>query len=362
MGFVWRCVPALLVVALCGCSQAQSGVPRAAEPIPTSAAPKTFGVTVSTDDRQKLEVAEKIRAVDPCAFFGEDTVSAHGVIATLGPETSVGDCEISFWQNEQRLLSSKITVDLDGPGLAPSAEDTSKQIAGETVAVDTRRGSNGDCAYKVPLRFPAQDSGSAGNPGATVAAPLAYASVSSSSVKPAALGCQLVEATVTNIVTAFRDNRIPRRDNAMVDVPLARRSPCELMQHLPLGYEFERINAETDPYSCTSFLVSPDTKGFSRALSVKFDVAQEDRAMTPNEDWKAAQVNGKAALISRDSGKEPTCTVIFPVGPVVDGYRPGAPEVSRILGRKQVLVQVMALCKFTDDLVPVAMDLFGANG
>ncbi|MFI7666251.1 hypothetical protein [Nocardia sp. NPDC049526] len=317
---------------------------------------------MSTDDRQKLEVAQKIRAVDPCAFFNEDTISAHGVIATLGPDSTVGDCEISFWQSEQRLLSSKITVDLDGPGLAPSSEDTSKQIAGETVAVDTHRDSNGNCAYKVPLRFPAQDSGSSGNPGATGAAPLAYASVSSWSVEPAALGCELVEAAVTNMVTAFRENRIPRRDNALLDVPLARRSPCELLQHLPLGYEFQRIDAKTDPYSCTSFLVSPDTKGFSRALSVEFDVAQHDRAMTPNSDWKAAQVNGRAALVSRDSGKEPTCTVIFPVGPVVDGYRPGAPEVSQILGRKQVLVQVMARCEFTDDLVPVAMDLFGANG
>ncbi|MFI6773625.1 hypothetical protein [Nocardia sp. NPDC050412] len=73
---------------------------------------------VSADDRWKLEIAEKIRQSIPVPSSTR-TRSPPDVVA-LGPETSVGDSEISFWQNEQRVLSSNITVDLDGPGLAPS--------------------------------------------------------------------------------------------------------------------------------------------------------------------------------------------------------------------------------------------------
>ncbi|MFR9753939.1 hypothetical protein ACL02S_23270 [Nocardia sp. 004] len=321
-------------------------------------------MVVPAGDRQKLDVAEQVRSVDPCGFFDQARISTYGQISTLGPSmSSIGSCEVGFLQADEgrRYYLSHVIVDMDS--YPPNDDDPSKQIAGETVTIDGVRSSDGDCAYKVPLRFPVSAAESSQNPDIIEVPTLSYASVRAALITPAALGCELVENTVTNMVTMFRENRIPRRE-ALVDVPLPQRSPCELMQHLPSKYTVDKFDAETQPYDCKFFLKSGSEIFGNDLVSVGFRLHDADRAMATFGSFESAQIAGKPVLIDRNTAVgEPQCAIRFPAGAVVDGYRPGTPatESTKSAARSQPMVALRAQCRVTDDLAPIAMELFGAN-
>ncbi|MGY2116590.1 hypothetical protein ACW9HR_22020 [Nocardia gipuzkoensis] len=322
-------------------------------------------MTVPTADRQKLDLAEQLRSVDPCAFFDQEKVSTgYGQISTLGPESRLGTCQVGLLQFNRKQVLSSVSIDMSS--YPPTDDEVTKQIAGETVTVDRVRNSYGDCAYKVPMRFPSRATAAATVPDIVEVPPLAYATVSSAGFTPDALGCQLVEETVANIVTAFRESRIPRRDHALVDVPLTRRSPCEVMQHLPPGLTVAKLDAETAPYDCRFQLKKPGASQYITDLvSVGFTLSSADRAMKPFAAFVPAQVGGKPVLIDRNTKVgEPICSVRFPAGPVIDTYRPGAPatQSTKNAARWQAIVSLQGPCRVTDAATPAAMDLFGANG
>ncbi|WP_195154184.1 hypothetical protein [Nocardia abscessus] len=255
---------------------------------------------------------------------------------------------------------------IDMASYPPTGGEVNKQIAGETVTVDSVRNSYGNCAYKVPMRFPVRAAGGAAVPDIVEVPTVAYVTVSSAGFTPDTLGCQLVEETVTNIVNAFRDNKIPRRNNAHLDVPLTRRGPCELMQHLPAGLTVEKLDAETEPYECRFQLRKPGGSQYlTDVFSVGFTMRSADTAMKPFSTFVAAQAGGKPVLIDRNTAVgEPRCSVWFPAGPVVDTYRPGAPASAstKNAARWQPMVTLQGPCRVTDAVTPAALQLFGANG
>ncbi|MEU2042677.1 hypothetical protein [Nocardia niwae] len=361
MKFVWRCAPIVLALAVTACSQQVAGTPG---PQPADASP-TFGVRVPAGDRQKLDLAEQIRSVDPCGFFDQNRISAvYGQISTLGPDARISTCEVGVLQFNRKQVPSRVTIDM--ASYPPTDDEGNKQIAGETVTIDGVRTSHGNCAYKVPMRFPVRPTGGAAAPDIVEVPTVAYVTVSSAGFTPDTLGCQLVEETVTNIVTAFRDNKIPRRTNTQVDVPLTRRSPCELMQHLPAGLIVEKLEAETEPYECRFQLRKPGkSQYFTDMVSAGFKMVSADTAMKPFSTFVAAQVDGKPVLIDRDTAVgEPRCSVWFAAGPVVDTYRPGAPATAstKNAARWQPIVTLLGPCRVTDTVTPAALKLFGANG
>ncbi|WP_157227867.1 hypothetical protein [Nocardia asiatica] len=353
-------MPALLLaLVVTACSQAVEGAPRSAPP---GAAP-TFGVRVPAGDRQKLDIAEQIRSVDPCGFFDQTKLAAHGEIWTLGPEMEVGSCDIGLLQTNRKQVPSHLTITMNS--YPPTAQEANEQIAGETVTIDRVRNSHGNCAYKVPLRFPVQATGTVAVPDIVEVPPLAYATVTSFGFTPDTLGCQLVRQTVADIVTAFRGNHLPRRGPGSGQLPLSQRSPCELMQHLPPAYTVVKLESETTPYDCRAFVKTPESKlHLDDLISAGFDLVAADRAMKPIYTWTPGQVGGKPVLIDRNTAVgEPICSVQFPVGPVIDTYRPGAParESVRRGARWQTTVTVRGPCRVTDAVMPSAMNLFGAN-
>lgn len=364
MKLAWWCAPVVLALVVSGCSQQVAGKPDSDSR--TAGASPTFGVSVPAGDRQKLDLAEQIRSVDPCGFFDQEKISAgYGQISTLGPDARISTCEVGLLQFNRKQVLSHVTIDM--ASYPPTNDEVNKQIAGETVTVDGVRNSYGNCAYKVPLRFPAVRAASgAAVPDIVEVPTVAYATVSSAGFTPDTLGCQLVEETVTNIVTAFRDNKLPRRDNTQIDVPLTRRSPCELMQHLPAGLTVAKLDAEAEPYECRFQLRKPGGSQYlTDMISVGFRLNSADTAMKPSSTFAAAQVSGKPVLIDRDTAVgEPRCSVWFAAGAVVDTYRPGAPATAstKNAARWQPMVSLQAPCRVTDAVTPAALTLFGANG
>lgn len=361
MKLAWCCAPVILALVVSACSQQVAGKPGAE---PADASP-TFGVKVPPGDRQKLDVAERIRSVDPCGFFDQERISAgYGQIITLGPASRISTCEVGLLQFTRKQVPSHVTIDM--ASYPPRDDEPTKQIAGETVTVDGVRNSHGDCAYKVPMRFPVRATGGAAVPDIVEVPTLAYATVSSAGFTPDTLGCQLVEETVTTLVTAFRDNKLPGRNTSQVGVPLTRHSPCELMQHLPAGLTAAGLDAETEPYECRFQLRKPGGSQYNTDLvSVVFQLRSADTAMKPFSKFATTQVTGKPVLIDRDTTiSDPHCSVWFPAGPVIDTYRPGAPATAstKNAARWQAMVSLQAPCRVTDSVTPAALTLFGANG
>ncbi|WP_280393545.1 hypothetical protein [Nocardia brasiliensis] len=324
-----------------------------------------FGVTVPPGDRQKLDLAEQLRTIDPCGFFDQPKIATYGQISTLGPDMTISGCRIGFLQNDRQQLHSKVVIELEGNPPSGS-RTTTKQIAGETVTIDPERAFDGDCAYRVPLRFPANSIGKQAHPDIVEVPAAAYAFVRTMGFTPVTFGCQVAEETVATIVTSVREQRIPRRDRPLVAVPLTERSPCELMGHLPPALHVLKLDAEVTPYECRFTVNLPAATG-PRAddlVRVTFTPAGAGAAMTPVAGYRIDQIAGTPVLTKRETfGLTPVCYAEWPVGPVVDGYRPGTPATDGAIksARIQVMVKVSGNCAVTDSLVPSAIELFGAN-
>ncbi len=355
-------LPALLAILVGGCSQVMPGT---AEPSRGSELSEVFGVQVPPGDRQKLDLAEQIRSVDPCGFFDQAKIATYGQISTVGPWQRIGECRLGFLQNDRNQYHSAVLVELESSP-PRSSETTTKQIAGEAVTVSPDRAFSGECAYTVPLRFPAVSGGGQSNPDIVEVPAVAYALVRTMGFTPKSFGCTVAEETVANVVTAFREQRIPRRARPLVAVPLTQRSPCEIMAHLPPNHHVIRFDAEVTPYECKFTVNLPNATGprTDDLVGVSFKASSAGSAMAPVSGYQVEQINGKPALTKRDQNSAgPLCYVEFPVGPVVDGYLPGTPATDGAIksARIQVMVKLTGNCTVTDRLVPPAMDLFGAN-
>ncbi|WP_433574191.1 hypothetical protein [Nocardia brasiliensis] len=358
-------LPVLLLVLVGACTQGVPDRPQRGESAAAEVPSEIFGVKVPSGDRQKLDLAEQLRSIDPCGFFDQAKIATYGQISTLGPDMTISGCRIGFLQNDRQQLHSKVVVELEGTP-PRSSGTTTKQIAGETVTIDPERAFDGDCAYQVPLRFPVESVGAQPNSDVVEVPAVAYAFVRTMGFTPVPFGCQVAEETVANIVIAFREQRIPRRDRPLVAVPLTERSPCELMSHLPPALHVLKLDAEVTPYECRFTVNLPEATG-PRAgdlVRVTFAPTGAGAAMTPVAGYRLDQIAGKPVLTKRETfGLAPVCYAEWPVGPVVDGYRPGTPATDGAIksARIQVMVKVSGNCAVTDSLVPSAIDLFGAN-
>ncbi|MFD3594457.1 hypothetical protein ACFWU5_17165 [Nocardia sp. NPDC058640] len=342
---------AVAVTIVSGCS---ATIPGTAGPNTAPSPVTAFGIPVTAADKGTFDMLDQVRSVDPCGFVDRERFAASGVISALGPSTQIDECAVRFTPNGERN-PSLIYIDLDHN--PPQSAEPTRQIAGETV-VATGPNSYGNCAFKVPLRFPATTPG-AGQPDVVEIPTLAYGAVSSSGFESSELGCSLAEEVVAEIVEAFRSDKIPRRSAAATpvsDIELMRHNPCEIVAVLPLQVRLTLLNAEFDPTRC-SFMVAGQ-RDRAEAVSVTLDLTRR-----PLQPFGAANhlidVEGVPVLIYRDETiPPPTCVETFATGRELDPSI-GGEDISG--ARVQPTVRISGLCSITEQLRPVAMKLFGAT-
>lgn len=331
------------VAALAGCAPPPPDEPLR-KPAPPNRPQVTYGVTVPSGDFQKLQVADQARAIDPCGLIDRERLAVHGQIATVGPDFEFGDCSVGVALPERARLLARVSIDLSVG--EPGSKDTqTRQIAGETVFVDGLRTDSLQCVYRVPLHFRAAEPAAGGAVPDVVEVPaVQYARVSAFAFDPER-DCGIAEEVTASLLDAVKHNRLPRRDQATVRLPLAERSPCELMSKLPAGISVSRFDVQTDPYDC-DFTVDGDgaSQLLSNMVSVSFRLVGADDALVPIRDGQH-------------------CNLAFPVGPILDTYQPGTrASQSEINGaRKQVVVRMSGPCPVLDRLAPIAAETFGAN-
>ncbi|MBF6454702.1 hypothetical protein [Nocardia cyriacigeorgica] len=305
-----------------------------------------------------MRVADQVRSVDPCALINPDALARYGRVVTTGPYIVISECVVRVKVPGQRLTA---TVTLDLAAYEPSEQDTPAVIAGESVAMDSIRNSNYQCAYKVPMRFhsSAPDTTTTAVPDIEEVPPVPYLTVVVDSLSPQRdANCKVAGEVVTQVVAAFAENRVPRRDAARVRVPLTDRRPCELLEHLPDGFTVDRFDATTTPYECKFW-------SGNEILGASFTVTYGKRPMTPMSAEKIENFAGRPALVEeKDNPLGPKdCYLRFPVGEAVDGVLPGAEvtESERSSARIQAMVKLSGSCASVRKLAPVAVELFGAN-
>ncbi|MEV0297049.1 hypothetical protein [Nocardia sp. NPDC050710] len=317
---------------------------------------------VPAGDAQKLQVADQVRTVDPCGLFDRDRLATYGQIAYVGPENSVDDCSIGVMPSGRPRLLARATIALAGTPPSPEETDT-RQIAGETVVIDHIRNRDTSCTYKVPLRLPASaPTNNVAIPDVVEVPAVQYAMVQGFGFPTSALNCQVATETTAAVISALRDNRIPRRDRSAIQVPLTNRSPCELTAKLPIGYAISSFDAQTQPYTCSFKVDGLDAGRYGTTITADFQLRDAAHVLEPRFGQRLVSVEGYPAI--REETSTESCLVTFPVGPVVDSYLPGTPaSQSEIDGaRHQVVVRLYAsTCPVADRLASIAAELFGAN-
>ncbi|KAF0848621.1 hypothetical protein FNL39_10146 [Nocardia caishijiensis] len=143
----------LLIPILAGCSQTDPGAPEPTTIVSTTSAAATkFGVPVTPADQQKLELADRIRTVDPCGLFDRDRLATHGKLTTLGPYQTVTGCRLGLLTPQQRDGSAvHIVVTTQAP---TSLAGNTVQIFDETAIVTDDVNPDRACALTLPVRFP----------------------------------------------------------------------------------------------------------------------------------------------------------------------------------------------------------------
>ncbi|WP_435591953.1 hypothetical protein [Nocardia sp. bgisy118] len=357
-----RTVTALVLgmAALAACAPPPPDEPLR-KPAPPNRPQAAYGVMVPSGDFQKLQVADQVRAVDPCGLIDRERLAARGQIATVGPDFAFGDCAVGVALPERARLLARVSIDLSVG--EPGSKDTeTRQIAGETVLVDGIRNDHLQCVYLVPLYFPASPpAAGAAVPDVIEVPAVQYARVTAFMFSPDR-NCGIADEVTASLLGAVKENRLPRRDQATVRLPLAERSPCELMSELPTGFSVSKFDAEIEPYECYFTVKGAEAGPSGKTVSVSFQLDDADNALLPIRDQRLIDVGGHPALREQDVMTN-SCSLEFPVGPVVDSYLPGTrASQSEIDGsRKQVIVRVSAACPVLDRLAPIAATTFGAN-
>lgn len=356
-------VRARSVSILMMCAALSACLPSAPEPWQPPAAPEsqtvtTFGRDVPAGDHAKLQVAEQIRGVDPCALAEPDQLARYGTVAAVAPYYYLSEC-IVYVTTPGRELPSKVKIDLST--YDPLPDDERVQVAGETVVVDRTGTTDYSCGYRVPMRFRATavpDSDTAEVPDIVELPPVPYLYVSASDFRAREGNCGVAQDVVSRVVAAFAEDRVPRRDQSPARLALTDRSPCELLERFPDRHRPHRFDATAAPYDCQFWIGN-------EIVSMKFDVEYGDNPLRPVLDYRIETIAGYRVLVSDkvDSFGVRQCIFEFAVGPGFDGNRPGTDmsEGFRKSARVQPMANLTGVCEITRDLIPAALELFGAN-
>jgi hypothetical protein len=335
-------IPALLI---CGCAGTTPDPSQTTAPEnSTSQAITTFARDVPPGDYIKLQVAEKIRSVDPCALIDTSQLAAYGVIGTVGPQHALSECVVELDRPGSRLTAS-VKVELNTNG--PTTDDKVIDLAGERVALDTVHLSSFGCTYQVPMRLgapPATNQTSAA-PDIVELPPETYMSVAVSEFADSQEGnCTVAREVITTILARFAENRVPQRDQAQIRIPLTDRAPCALLEHIPAGVRVERFDASTEPYEC-KFWVDGEI------VTMEFAAERAEVAMRPVGDMRLDTIDGHSVLVSESEfAGDRMCDYRFSVGaPVVDA------------GDIQSLGKLNGRCAATTQLISPALAVFDAN-
>ncbi|MGX6511236.1 hypothetical protein ACSYG9_16550 [Rhodococcus sp. SJ-2] len=339
----------LVPSVLTGCATVMAGTPVETPPAPVDyLAPNTHSRSIGPSDKMLLEVAERLRRLDPCGLLPEPVVARYGEIRQFGPQRALDTCTaVAHPSGGAKYDELDVTIDLSP---VPSTDGQRDRSFGDTEVYRTTsvHENSLDCTLTFALDIPVTVTADAVPPSrfATIAV-TQYRSAESSgeSVPVCAVAADVLSETLALVPSLpGRPTSGPGR------IRLAAADPCEIVGSFA-PEELVGWQIDSDPYRC---VLTPHQDGVApESWSIYYGLEPEF-APPDRDDVREVTFEGLTLQV-RETGD--SCRISAPIESVIDTNRPGAERYNRSRGRNVPAVILMSDTPNCDDLVPLTVDI-----
>lgn len=339
----------LLVLAACATVVARpSPVPPPREP--DRIEPNTYSQPVSAADKVVLELAERLRRLDPCGLMPEAVVAEYGDVRRFGPEEGFDTCTAVLGRGDGEDHELSITLDLSAPD--PGDDDRPVRFGNNEIQRSRVIGEpTSACTGRFVLDLPVTAFVD-GAPSARAATVRAVEHFPDGAVAESQTVCEAVDRIHGVAVGALR--ALPARPTSGPGrIRLAAADPCEIVAWFA-PQDLVHWSVDSDPYRCDYSVLLPG--GGAATWNVRFRLEPEhDTVAGPGIEGTAAA--GRSIVVRREGE---ICEAATPVEDVVDTNRDAAPSDERSSGRNVPTVVVSradGVCEGLPALVAELADL-----
>ena len=344
-----RLLPVLLILVSAGCSSSNDRAPQGvtSDPLPHT----DFGIALTEEDRQSLELAEQLRSVDPCGLIDRAGLASGGRPEVMTVQDSIFGCTVKVRTATAGLLG-RVSVTMAGSS-ASSPSDQAETVRIEGMPIPVSHGPDSICGFSLPVSFSPKP---AVQEPQSVTDPVGYVNIEAAAFDNAT--CDVAKETTASVIEAFRSDRIPRRDHAQIRIPLTDRSPCELVTRLPKHYSVLSFAPTAEPSYCAFDIEDTASQSGGGHIAVHFVLREANDVMRPPPGTQTIEQADGSPVPSRDFGND-NCRIVAPVGPSVESVALTQPPAET--GEYRAVLALDGRCSVLDAIAPVARDLFGAD-
>ncbi|MFD6895004.1 hypothetical protein ACFWB0_10720 [Rhodococcus sp. NPDC060086] len=335
--------------ALTGCATVMAGTPTETPSAPVEyLAPNTHSRSILPADKMLLEVAERLRRLDPCGLLPEKVIAGYGEVRQLGPQVALDTCTaVVHPSGGAKHDELNVTIDLSP---APTTEGGLDRSFGDTEVyrTTTARDNSAGCTLRFALDIPVTVTADAVPPArfATIEATQYRSDESTGNVVPV---CD-VAADVLSVTLARVPSLPARPTSGPGRIRLAAADPCEIVGSFApedlVGWQID-----SDPYRC---VLTPQAEGTAPQMwSIHYGLEPEF-VPTEGDDTREVMFDGLTLHI-RESGD--SCRISAPVESVIDTNRPGAERHNWSGGRNVPAVVLTSDTPNCDELVPLTVEI-----
>ena len=337
-------VASVLCFVLAACATVVAGTSPVPPPRePDRIEPNTYSQPVSAADKVALELAERLRRLDPCALMPEAVVGKYGELRRFGPEKGFDTCTAVVRRPGDRQRDLSITLDLSAP--PRGEEDRAVRFGGaEIERLRVVGDSTAECTRWFALDLPVTAFVD-GDPPVRTAAVHVVEHFRPGVVPETGTACEAADETHDVAVDGLR--ALPARPTRGPGrIRLAAADPCEVVG-LFAPENLIQWSVDADPYRCDYSVLLPG--GGAQTWSVRFGLEPEG-APVAGPDREGTSVAGRSIVLRRDGD---LCTAATPVEDVVDTNRVAA----RTGGRTVPTVAVSSAGTDCSRLAPLVVEL-----
>ncbi len=311
-------------------------------------APNTHSRSIAGSDKMLLEVAERLRRLDPCGLLPESVVARYGEVRQFGPQRALDTCTaVAHPSGGAKYDELDVTIDLSPVPNTDGQRDRSFDDT-EVYRTTTTHDNSLGCTLTFALDIPVTVMADAVPPSRFATIEVAqYRSEDSigESVPVCAVAADVLSETLALVPS------LPARPTSGAGrIRLAAADPCEIVGNF-VPEELVGWQIDSDPYRC---VLTPHQDGAAPATwSIYYGL--EPEFPSPQDDDTREVTSDGLTLQVRETGH--SCRISTPVESVVDTNRPGAERYNRSRGRNVPAVILMSDTLNCDDLVPLAVDI-----
>ena len=287
-------VVAVLCVVLAACATVVAGTSPVPPPRqPDRIEPNTYSQRVSAADKVALELAERLRRLDPCGLMPEAVVADYGDVRRFGPEEGFDTCTAVLRSPGGDDGDLSVTLDLSAP--PRDVADRPLRFGDNKIQRSRIVGeSTAECTVRFVLDLPVTAFVD-GEPPVRAATVRAVEDFPPGVAPDSQTVCEVAERTHTVAVEALR--ALPARPvSGPGRIRLAAADPCEIVGWFA-PEDLLHWAVDTDPYSCDYSVRLPG--GGAQIWTVRF-VLEPDAEPVAGPGVERVTAAGRSIVVRSD--------------------------------------------------------------